>query len=73
MERRADEQAEWSTADREAPDAVARAAREEASATMSMERRGTSAILSFLPRDTACRVKKLKIAEMGGARRGARP
>jgi len=32
VERRADEQAEWSTADREALDAVARAAREERSA-----------------------------------------
>jgi hypothetical protein len=34
-ERRADEQAEWSTADRAASTAVAREAREKASATMS--------------------------------------
>jgi hypothetical protein len=36
-ERRADERAEWSTADREAPPAVAREASEKASATMSTE------------------------------------
>jgi molybdopterin converting factor small subunit len=34
IERRAEEQAEWSTADRVAPDAVARGAREETSATV---------------------------------------
>jgi hypothetical protein len=34
-EQRADERAEWSTADREAPPAVAREASEKASATMS--------------------------------------
>jgi beta-lysine 5,6-aminomutase alpha subunit len=34
-ERRTDEQAEWLTADREAPDAVVRGGREEASATMN--------------------------------------
>jgi len=38
-ERRADEQAEWSAADRAAHTAVARGAREEASATISRERR----------------------------------
>jgi GTP cyclohydrolase FolE2 len=37
--RRADERAEWSTADREAPLAVAREASEKASATMSTKRR----------------------------------
>jgi len=43
-ERRADEQAEWSTADREAPDGVGRGAREEGSATMGTRRADEPAV-----------------------------